>query len=83
MSRCDVDLPPAIKSNYGPDRLLVGRAEETILYLTATKRLRLICGPDGTTGPTVTLLDEAAESDTGKCPHRRGFEGWLAFTQSS
>lgn len=83
MSRCDVDLPPAIRSNYGPDHLLVGRAEETILYLTATNGLCLICGPDGMTGPTVTLLDEAAEPDTAKCPHWRGFEGWLAFLQSS
>lgn len=32
MSRCDVDLPAAIRSHYGSDHLLLGRAEETILY---------------------------------------------------
>lgn len=79
MSRCDVGLPPAIRSHYGSDHSLVGRAEETILYLTATNRLRLICGPDCTTCPTVTLLDEAAQPDIGKCPHWRG----LAFIHSS
>ena len=52
MSRCDVVLPPAIRSHYGSDHLLVGRAEETILYLTVKNRLHLICGPDGMTGPT-------------------------------
>lgn len=68
MSRCDVGLPPTIRSHYGSDHSLIGRAEETILRLTATNRLRLICGPDGTTGPTVTFLDEAAQPDIGKCP---------------
>lgn len=63
MSRWDVGLPPAIRSNYGSDHSIVGRAEETILYLTATHPLCLICGPGGMTGPTITLLD-AASSQT-------------------
>lgn len=73
MSRRDVDLPPAIRRNYGSDHWLIGRTEETVLYLTARNQLHLICGPDGMTVPTVSLHDEAAEPDTGNCPCWRAF----------
>lgn len=50
MSRCDVGLPPGIRSNYGSDHLLVRRAERTILFLAARSQLHLIGSPNGTTG---------------------------------
>lgn len=50
MSRCDVGLPPGIRSNYGSDHLLVRRAERTILYLAARSQLHLTGSPNGTTG---------------------------------
>lgn len=77
MSRCDVDLPPAIRSNYGFDHWFIGRAEETILYLTARSQVHLICGPDGMTDPTVTLHDEAAEPSTSNCPRWRALRADL------
>lgn len=77
MSRCDVVLPPAIRSHYSSDPLLVGRAEETILYLTVKNRLRLICGPDGMMVPLTLVMKPLAT------PHWRGLEGGLAFTPSS
>lgn len=77
MSRCDVDLSPAVRSNYSFDHWLLGRAEKTILYLTARNQLHLICGPDGMTGPTVTLQDETAEPDTGNCPCWKTFRADL------
>lgn len=82
MSRCEVQVPPAIRSNYGSDHLLTGRAEGAVLCVTARNRLHLICGPRGRAGPTATLRDEAAELSTGdSTPRRHGAPTLFCFLQ--
>lgn len=83
MSRCDVDLPPAIRSNYGSDHLLVRRAEKTILYLNARSRLHLICGLNGTAGQLSPSMMKGQDHTLVKCPHFWGIKDYgLTLIQS-
>lgn len=79
MSRCDVGLAPAIRSNYGSDHSLAGRAEETILCVTERNQLHWIRSTNGMASSSVILQPEIAEPNNSHCSLWRDWRADFPF----
>jgi hypothetical protein len=69
MSRCDVDLPPVIRSNYGSDHLLVRRAAKNNIEPDCQELAIFDLWPEWHNWRTVTICDERVKPYAGKCLH--------------